>query len=96
MHRDYCHLAQQLEKLVEKKQEKYGDSVTRSEQILKILYPNGIQPEQYGDVLLVARILDKLSRIATDKHAFGESPYKDLAGYGLLGWAKDEKRIEEV
>jgi len=35
------------------------------------------------------RIIDKLFRIATQKEAFGESPYRDIAGYGLLGVMKD-------
>ena len=42
----------------------------------------------YGDVLTIARIWDKIKRIATDKDAFGESPYKDIAGYAILGVGK--------
>jgi hypothetical protein len=37
--------------------------------------------------------LDKLFRIATARDALGESPYRDIAGYGLLGAARAE-RIE--
>ena len=33
----------------------------------------------------VVRVLDKLFRIATDRDALGESPWRDIAGYGLLG-----------
>jgi len=29
--------------------------------------------------------VDKLFRIATDKDALGESTYRDIAGYGILG-----------
>jgi hypothetical protein len=36
-------------------------------------------------MLAVTRIVDKLFRIATDKDAFGENPFKDIAGYGILG-----------
>jgi hypothetical protein len=50
-----------------------------------LLYPNGIQPDQFDDALLLARIWDKMSRVATDRNALGESPYMDLAGYGIRG-----------
>ena len=76
-------------KLVTEKQAAYGDSFGKSGQILAILYPDGIRPDQYDDALAITRIIDKLFRIATDKDAFEESPYKDIAGYGLLGAAKD-------
>lgn len=70
--------------LVDEKQAAYGDSFGKSPRILRILYPEGIKPEQYEDVLAVVRILDKFSRIATDKNALGENPWKDVAGYSLL------------
>ena len=64
----------------------------KSEEILKVLYPDGIEPKQYKDMLAVTRIIDKLFRIATQKEAFGESPFKDIAGYGILGVANDEEK----
>lgn len=87
----YKELGAEIGELVDQKQTAYGDSISRSTEIFMILYPDGIKPEQYSDVLLMVRILDKLSRIATAKDAFGESPYADLAGYGLLGVKKDRK-----
>ena len=83
-------------RLVDEKQKAYGDSFGHAGRILKILYPNGIQPEQYQDVLTIVRIIDKLFRIANQKDAFGESPYQDIAGYGLLGMvvAQSEKPEE--
>jgi len=45
----------------------------------RILYPAGISPAQY-DVLAIVRILDKFFRIATNKHALGENPGKDVSG----------------
>lgn len=77
--------------LVAEKNAAYGDSFARSGEILRVLYPNGIAPEQYADALAVVRVIDKLFRIATRKEAFGESPWRDVAGYGVLGVAKDEK-----
>lgn len=90
----YEERGRELGALVESKQKQYGDSAGRAGKILEIYYPNGIKPYQYDDALLMVRILDKLSRIAQrgadGKDLGGESPYKDLGGYSLLGWAKDE------
>ena len=80
-----------LGSLLEEKNKAYGSAFSKSSEILKILYPNGIQPDQYTDLLLTTRILDKLFRIATDKSAFNEEPWKDIAGYGILGIYKEQK-----
>lgn len=84
--------AQEIGRLVADKQKAYGDSFGKSGAILKILYPNGIQAEQYDDALTVTRIIDKLFRIATDKDAMGESPWRDINGYSLLAYIRDQKR----
>ena len=86
---DYAALGKSIGELVQSKNASYGDSFSNSGKILAILYPNGVKPEQYTDMLTVVRILDKLARVATRKDAFGESPFKDIAGYGILGYAKD-------
>ena len=88
-------IATEIGKLVDEKNIAYGSSFLKSEKILKILYPNGIQPDQYKDMLAMTRIIDKLFRIATRKDAFGESPFKDIAGYGILGVASDEDKKKE-
>ena len=84
-------IAQEIAELVQVKQQAYGDSFGKSGQIMKILYPDGIAKDRMDDALTVVRVIDKLFRIATRKDAFGESPYRDIAGYGLLGVAKDEE-----
>jgi len=71
-------------RLVDQKQKAYGRSFERTAEIMKILYPRGIKPEQYGDILAMVRMLDKFFRIATDKTAMGENPWQDVAGYGVL------------
>jgi hypothetical protein len=76
--------------LVEEKNSAYGSAFEKAGQILAVLYPNGIKPEQYSDMLATVRILDKLFRIATNKKAFNEEPWKDIAGYGILGVAKEQ------
>ena len=74
-----------LGKLVQDKQLAYGDSFGRAGECLRQMYPNGIKPTQYDDVLTIARILDKLFRIANAPQAFGENPYNDIGGYSILG-----------
>lgn len=88
---DFVAIAKGIGEIVTQKNEAYGSSVAATEQMLQFIYPNGIRSDQYGDVLLIVRILDKIMRIATKKDAFGESPFQDIAGYGILGVAKDQK-----
>ena len=80
----YETIGRELGALTQQKNNAYGDSFRRSGLLLKELYPDGVAPEQYQDMLAVVRVIDKLFRIATDKDAFGESPWKDVAGYGIL------------
>ena len=72
-------------KLVGEKQKGYGDSFGRSGECLRQMFPDVIKTEQYDDLLTIARILDKLFRIANNPSAFSENPYQDIVGYGLLG-----------
>ena len=94
--RDYIKTATELGKLVKEKQDAYGDSFSKSEEIIKILFPDGVKPENYRDLLTITRIIDKLFRIATRKDAFGESPYRDIAGYALLGLVSDLKKRRRI
>lgn len=71
--------------VVQEKQQAYGDSFGKSGECLRQMYPDGIKPEQYDDLLTITRILDKLFRIANNPTAFDENPYQDIVGYGLLG-----------
>ena len=81
----YEELGRQIGNLVDRKQKAYGNSFGFSGEFLKLLYPEGLDPEDYQDALCLIRIFDKCKRIATQKEAFEEDPYKDIAGYGLLG-----------
>lgn len=75
---------QKIGKLVDGKNHAYGDSFRLSGSILKVLYPKGVKPEQYDDMLAVVRVIDKIFRIATDRNALGEDPWEDIAGYAIL------------
>lgn len=93
---DYEALGRHIGAMVTGKQEAYGDSFGRSGPIMKILYPDGISPDKLDDALVVVRILDKLSRIATHRDAFGEDPFRDIAGYGILATARNEAEAKKV
>ena len=80
-------LATELGKLLAEKNQAYGDAFSKTTQILTLLYPQGIKVQQYKDVHVLVRMLDKMSRIAQDNDPMGESPYKDLAGYAILAQA---------
>lgn len=91
----YVKCARDIGRLVTEKQAAYGDSFGRAGEILRVLYPNGVQPAQYEDMLAVVRILDKLFRVATDRDALGENPYRDIAGYGILGASRIDRQKAE-
>lgn len=88
MSKCYTTIAAEIAATVVTKQAAYGDSFGKSGEVMCILYPDGIEPEQMDDALCVVRIVDKLFRIATARDALGESPYRDIAGYALLGASK--------
>lgn len=92
----YEALGAEIGRLVEKKQAAYGDSFGKSGQVMALLYPDGIPPSKADDALTVVRVIDKLFRIATDRDALGESPWRDIAGYALLSVARAEcaKEVE--
>lgn len=84
----FTNLALEIGNLVDEKNRQYGDSFKECEQFIRLLYPNGVQPEAYGDLLCIVRMWDKLKRIGTaagSSDPGNEEPYKDLAGYALLG-----------
>ena len=98
---DYESLGRSVGELVAEKQKAYGDSFSKSHKILKVLYPDGIQQDQYMDVLTICRVVDKLFRLATDPTYGDESPWRDICGYSLLSMGKDireanreEKRLD--
>ena len=71
-------------RLTDMKNAAYGDSFSLSGEVLKLLYPDGVLPEQYQNLLAVVRVIDKLFRIASDEGAFDEEPWIDITGYGIL------------
>lgn len=86
---EFVKIGMSIGSLVKEKNAAYGDAFAQSGKILRVLYPDGVKPEQFEDMLGICRVLDKLFRIAWAKDAFGESPWQDVAGYGILGVARD-------
>jgi len=84
-------IAVSLARLVEDKQAQYGDAFGKSEEILKVLYPNGVKVEDYRNLLTLTRIVDKLFRIATNNGNDKEDPWRDICGYSLLSLRNDKK-----
>jgi hypothetical protein len=95
MTKTYKQIGSEIGELVDEKNAAYGSSFAESYKILSVLYPNGIKPEQYMDALAITRVIDKLFRIANSKDAFGESPWRDIAGYAILGVHNDTRRKED-
>jgi hypothetical protein len=88
----YETIGAQIGALVAKKQRAYGDSFGKAGQVLRILYPQGITADRLDDALTVVRVVDKLFRIATDRDALGESPWRDVAGYAVLSVERCERK----
>jgi len=84
MNGNYEEIGARIGALVDKKNAAYGNSIHDAGKVMRILYPHGIKPEQMDDALAQIRILDKMFRIANKKTAFGENPFEDIAGYGIL------------
>lgn len=92
----YEQIATAVGKLVDEKNKAYGNSFMKAGDFLKILYPDGIPPDKYIDVLVLTRLFDKLMRIATKNDPFGEDPFEDIVGYALLGMSNRKQEKEEA
>lgn len=84
-------LGLEIGKLLGEKNAAYGDSFNQTKQFAQLLYPEGVAPDQVADLLSIIRIFDKLKRIATNRDAFGESPWRDIAGYAILAFERIER-----
>jgi len=92
----YEKLGLELGKLVDEKQMAYGDAVTVCQKVLEVhlerYYDSSggfyrISPALLEHIIRQVRIIDKQCRIFSNPEGdlMGESPYMDIAGYGLLG-----------
>jgi len=83
--KDFHALAAGLATMLEEKRQAYGQNMEIVPKVMELLYPNGVRPEHYPTMLLLVRILDKISRLASGggRWALGEDAWKDIAGYAL-------------
>jgi len=91
---DFDKVAREIAETVKLKQESYGDSFSKSQVVVRELYPDGVPVEAYGDFLTIIRIIDKLFRIATAKgkeDLMNENPFVDIMGYSLLAIVKKKR-----
>ena len=89
-------IAHEIGNLTADKNAAYGNSVATVDACLRVFFPSGIPTRKFRHAMLLTRILDKMMRIATDEGAFGESPYRDIAGYALMGaLINDEQKQED-
>jgi len=78
----YEQIGADLVELLEEKRKAYGDGFDGVPKMLEVLYPNGISPENYKNLLTLTRILDKIYRISNNDKS--EDPWLDIAGYCFL------------
>lgn len=76
-------IGREIGAIVTVKDAAYGDAVGKVEIMIRAAYPNGIPVEQYGNALIIVRMLDKVCRIATDNDPSGEDPFSDIGGYAI-------------
>ena len=78
-------IAHEIGNLTADKNAAYGNSVSTVDACLRVFFPSGIPTRKFRHAMLLTRILDKMMRIATAEEAFGENPYRDIAGYAIMG-----------
>lgn len=89
MTKNFVDIGNEIGLLLREKNAAYGNAFEESEKVIRVLFPEGVPPEKYQDFLTITRIIDKLFRIATDKNAFNEDPWRDIAGYAILSlWSQ--------
>lgn len=77
--------------MIEDKKKQYGDSLGNVSAALKIFYPDGCTIERMSEFVLVARLLEKISRLTSPGLVDKTDVYQDLAGYSLLALGTDKK-----
>jgi hypothetical protein len=94
--KSFVDLGRELGELVEKKNAAYGNATIITAQVMRLLFPNGVKPEQYELFHYCEMVLHKLCRIASQPDAFGEDPVQDIAGYSVLelGRVKDKEQTK--
>ena len=85
-------VAEEVAAEVEEKDRRYGRAVLRGVEVLKILYPEGVRPDQYADAFLTLRLFEKRSRIASAQDDDLEDARRDSLGYCLVDVVQHRNR----
>ena len=80
----FADLGEEVGRLTDEKQAAYGDSFNRAAGVLMLFFPDGVQVKDYRRLMLFTRVIDKMFRDVTQPDAYGEDPWRDIAGYALL------------
>lgn len=83
--------ALEIARIVKEKQKQYGNSFNKAGMYLKLLYPDGVKPDQYNEMLALVRDFDKSMRIANGNQG-NEDAWSDKAGYALLAVVRNRSR----
>ncbi len=89
---EYEEIGAEIGRLVDVKNRAHGDSFHRCGAIMQILYPVGIKPEQMDDALAIVRIVDEFFRLGNKRDTFGEDPWENITGYGILKCRKQPEQ----
>lgn len=107
VNKSYSQIGTEIGHLVEQKQKAYGDSITKTFDLVKVFlrdYRNKdgtytIPESLLRHLLLQVRIIDKQNRIFSnpDGDLMEENCYSDITGYGIIGnkMMSDVKKVEE-
>lgn len=77
--------------IVVAKDEQYGTTDKMVSEMLKVIYPNGIEPSKISSFVLLAKQLEKICRSESSNVTEEQKidALKDLIGYTLLGLKKE-------
>lgn len=102
MTKTFEQMGQDIGAFTDTKQKAYGNSVDKAFELMKVFlreYRNKdntytIPESLLKHLLLQVRIIDKQNRLFSnpDGDLMGESPYKDITGYGMIGIQMSEQK----
>ena len=58
--------------------------LNRSGEMIRILYPHGIRTDQYGDFLILNRIIDNMCQIPSGGPALAQEAWLEIACFALM------------
>jgi len=56
----YERIGDDVKRIVQRLEDHHGHSLGQTKEVLKLIYPRGIAPDQFGDAVQMVRVLDEL------------------------------------